>query len=161
MIGMEIYTVSLFGHREINQPIMVAEKLEKIIRKLISGKEYINFLIGRDGEFDIIAASVIRRIIKELDCGNSSLTLVLPYMKAEYRDNEQEYLTYYDEVEICPESSKTHFKAAIQVRNRNMIDRSDLVILFVERKKGGAYQSLRYANRTGKWIMNIAEGVSE
>ena len=37
---MEIYTVSLFGHREINQPIMVAEKLEKIIRKLISGKDY-------------------------------------------------------------------------------------------------------------------------
>ena len=101
MIDMDIYTVSLFGHREINQPIMAAEKLEKVIRKLISSKEYVNFLIGRDGEFDIIAASVIRRIIKELDYGNASLTLVLPYMKAEYRDNEKEYLTYYDKVEIC------------------------------------------------------------
>ena len=55
MIDMDIYTVSLFGHREINQPIMAAEKLEKVIRKLISSKEYVNFLIGRDGEFDIIA----------------------------------------------------------------------------------------------------------
>ena len=43
MIDMDIYTVSLFGHREINQPIMAAEKLEKIIRKLISGKEYYQF----------------------------------------------------------------------------------------------------------------------
>ena len=106
MIDMDIYTVSLFGHREIDQPSMVAEKLEKIIRNLISGKGYVNFLIGRDGEFDIIAASVIRRIIKELDYGNASLTLVLPYMKAEYRDNAQEYLTYYDEVEIQCQSLK-------------------------------------------------------
>ena len=158
---MDIYTVSLFGHREIDQPSMVAEKLEKIIRNLISGKGYVNFLIGRDGEFDIIAASVIRRIIKELDYGNASLTLVLPYMKAEYRDNEQEYLTYYDEVEICSQSSKAHFKAAIQIRNRNMIDRSDLMLCFVERKQGGAYQSLRYANRTGVRMINIAEFATE
>ena len=161
MIDMDIYTVSLFGHREINQPIMVAEKLEKIIRNLISGKGYVNFLIGRDGEFDIIAASVIRRIIKELDYGNASLTLVLPYIKAEYHDNEQEFLTYYDEVEICPESSKAHFRAAIQKRNKSMIDRSDFVIFFVERKQGGAYQSFRYANRTAVRMINIAECVSE
>ena len=158
---MEIYTVSLLGHREVNQPFMVAEKLEKIIRKLISCKEYINFLIGRDGEFDLIAASVIHRIIKELDYGNASLTLVLPYMKAEYRENEQAYLNYYDEVEICLESAKAHFKAAIQIRNRNMIDRSDLVICFVEIKKGGAYQSLRYAKQTGVRMINIAESVIE
>lgn len=158
---MDIYTVSLFGHREINQPIMVAEKLEKIIRKLISSKEYINFLIGREGEFDIIAASVIRRIIKELDYGNASLTLVLPYIKAEYRNNEQAYLNYYDEVEICSESAKAHFKAAMQIRNRNMIDRSDFVICFVERKKGGAYQSLRYAEQIGVRMINSAEGINE
>ena len=161
MIGMDVYTVSLFGHREINQPIMAAEKLEKITRKLISSKEYVNFLIGRDGEFDLIAASVICRIIKKFDYGNASLTLVLPYMKAEYRDNEQAYLNYYDDVEICPESAKAHFKAAIQIRNRNMIDRSDLVICFVERKKGGAYQSLLDAQQTGVRIINIAESVIE
>lgn len=161
MIDMDIYTVSLFGHREINQPIMAAEKLEKVIRKLISSKEYVNFLIGRDGEFDIIAASVIRRIIKELDYGNASLTLVLPYMKAEYSDNEQEYLTYYDEVEICSEASKAHFKAAIQTRNKSMINRSELVIFFVEHKKGGAYQSLRYAKQSGVQTINIAEYVDK
>ena len=37
-------------------------------------------------------------------------------MKAEYRDNEQSYLDYYDEVEICADSSKVHCKSAIQVR---------------------------------------------
>ena len=33
-------------------------------------------------------------------------------MKAEYRDNEKEYLDYYDEVDVCYESSKAHPKAA-------------------------------------------------
>ena len=54
MIGMDIYTVSLFGHREINQPIMVAGKIEKVIRKLISSKEDMNFIIGREAEYDMI-----------------------------------------------------------------------------------------------------------
>ena len=158
---MEIYTVSLFGHREINQPYVVEKKLETIIRRLVSREGYVNFLIGRDGEFDLIAASVIHRIIKKLDYGNASLTLVLSYMKAEYRKNEQAYLNYYDEVEICPESSKVHFKAAIRMRNRNMIDRSNLVICFVEHKKGGAYQSLQYADRSRIQTINIAESVIE
>ena len=42
-----------------------------------------------------------------------------------------------------------------------MIDRSDLVIFFVERKQGGAYKSLRYAKQTGVRTINIAECVSE
>ena len=82
-------------------------------------------------------------------------------MKAEYRDNEQEYLTYYDKVEICSQSSKAHFKAAIQIRNKSMIDRSELVIFFVEHKKGGAYQSLRYAKQSGVRTINIAEYVNK
>ena len=81
MIDMDIYTVSLFGHREINQPIMAAEKLEKVIRKLISSKEYINFLIGRDGEFDIIAASVI--FITPICQPKSSPFLFLRCLKSE------------------------------------------------------------------------------
>lgn len=33
-------------------------------------------------------------------------------MKAEYHDNEKDYLDYYDEVEICTESAKAHYKSA-------------------------------------------------
>ena len=32
-------------------------------------------------------------------------------MKAEYRDNEKDYLDYYDEVAICTESAKAHYKS--------------------------------------------------
>ena len=120
-MNMDIYTVSLFGHREINSPHLIAEHLERVIQPIILSKAYVDFIIGREGEFDLLAASVIRRLRRKLDCGNVTLTLVLPYIKAEYRDNEQEYLNYYDEVVICEESSKAHFKAAIQIRNQKMV----------------------------------------
>ena len=76
-------------------------------------------------------------------------------MKSEYRDNEKEYLDYYDEVEICAESSETHPKSDIQVRNRS--DQSDLMRCCVQHKSGGAYATIRYAEKQGKKIVNLAD----
>lgn len=157
---MKIYTVSFFGHRYISNMLDIEEKLIPLLRELIKTKEYIDFLIGREGEFDQIAARAIRKVCKNLDCGNTHLTLVLPYMTAEFRDNEKYYLDYYDEVEICSESQSAYPKAAISIRNRAMIDRSDMVICFVEKKSGGAYRAARYAARQGKAVRNIYDGKS-
>ena len=64
---------------------------------------------------------------------------------------------YYDEVELCEESGRAHFKSAIQIRNRSMMDRADLVICFVNHKSGGAFATLQYAMKPGKTIINLAE----
>lgn len=154
---MDTYTVSFFGHREINQPFLISERLEKVVREIIIKKEYAELLVGRDGEFDQLASSVIRKVKKEYNYGNSALVLVLPYMKAEYRDNEQSFLDYYDEVEICAESSSSHFKSAIKVRNRCMVDCSDLVICCIEHNSGGAYTAVRYAKQNGIKVCNLVE----
>ena len=89
---MDIYTVSLFGHRQIENALDVEQKLEAKISELIQTKKYVEFLVGREGEFDILSASVVKKAKKQMDNGNRSLVLVLPYMKAEFRDNEKEYL---------------------------------------------------------------------
>ncbi len=78
-------------------------------------------------------------------------------MKAEYRDNEKEYLDYYDEVEVCAESAEAYPKSAIQIRNRSLVDRSDLVVCCIQRKKGGAYKTIQYAEKQGKSIVNLAD----
>ena len=41
---MEIYTVSFFGHREIENALEVERKLEAKITELIQTKQYIEFL---------------------------------------------------------------------------------------------------------------------
>ena len=82
---MDIYTVSFLGHREVERAAEIESKLEQLLHDLITQKQYVEFLIGRDGEFDLLAASTIRRAVKQCGYGNTSLILVLPYMKAEYR----------------------------------------------------------------------------
>ena len=146
---MNIFTVSFFGHRQIENALDVERKLEAKITELIQTKQYIEFLVGREGEFDILAASVVKRVKKQMDYGNCSLVLVLPYMKAEFRDNEKDFLDYYDDVEICEQSAKAHYKSAMQIRNRAMVDRSDLVICCIQHKSGGAYKTVRYAVKRG------------
>lgn len=152
---MNTFTVSFFGHREIENGFEVEQRLEEIITDLICSKNHVEFLIGRDGEFDLLASSVIKRCIRKYSRDNTSFVLVLPYMRADYRDNEAAFLEYYDEVEICEEAAAAHFKAAIQIRNRCMIGRSDLVICCVQRKTGGAYRSVKYAQKLGREVWNV------
>ena len=87
---------------------------------------------------------------------NSAHVWVLPYATADYRDNEEDYRAYYDEIEVFDSAGK-HFKAAFQARNRNMVDRADLVVFYVERNEGGAYQTMRYAIQQGKQYINLAD----
>lgn len=154
---MDMYTVSFFGHREVEGAAEIESRLERLLHDLITRKQYVEFLVGRDGEFDLLVASAIRRAVKQYDYGNTSLILVLPYMKAEYRDNEQNHLSYYNEAEICSESSDAYYKSAIQVRNRSMVDRSDLVVCCIQHKSGGAYRTMQYAKKQGKQVRNLAD----
>ena len=83
----------------------------------------------------------------------------MPYARAEFTNNEQAFLEYYDEVEICEKSARAHFKAAIQIRNRAMVDRSDMVIFCIQHQSGGAYKTMKYAEKIGKTIINIAKEI--
>lgn len=153
---MEIYTVSLFGHRELSNSIEIEKQLYKIVRELICTKEYVEFLVGRNGDFDTLVSSVIRKVMRDNDYGNVAHILVLPYQTAEYLNNLDSFKEYYSEIEVCEQSAAAHFKAAIQIRNRVMIDRSDLVICYVEHKSGGAYKALRYSEKQGRTVVNLA-----
>lgn len=154
---MNTFTVSFFGHRQLDNPFLIEEKLEKIIREYLATKEYVEFLVGRDGEFDQLVASTVRRCKRVVRDDNSALVLVLPYATAEYLNNEQSFLDYYDEIEICAESAEKHFKAAHQIRNRSMVDRSDLVVFSVDHNSGGAYQTLKYAKKANANIINLPD----
>lgn len=153
---MELFTVSFFGHRYLDNPFQIEGKMEELIRSLMNGHEYVDFLVGKNGEFDQLVSSTVRRTKRVYRDDNSSLVLVLPYATSEYLNNQQYYEDYYDDIEVSFSASRAHPKAAIQTRNREMIDRSNLVIFFVEHKSGGAYQTMQYAKKLGKTIINLA-----
>lgn len=149
----EKLTVSLFGHRIIEDYITVESKLYELLRILMQKENReLEFLVGRNGDFDLMAASVIRKLKKETGNDNVFLTLVLPYQTAELRDNAESFESYYDSIEIC---DSQNFKYAIVARNKDMVDRSDMVVVYVKNESGGAYQSLKYAEKNQKRIINL------
>lgn len=152
---MNIYTVSFFGHRRIYNQLRLDRTLDEFIIRLLKEHSYVEFLVGRDGDFDQLVSSAIKRCQREYGHNNSSHVWVMPYPSSFFRDNEQACYDYYDEIEICEESSAKHFKAAFQARNKHMVDRSDLVVFYVETDEGGAYQTLRYATAQGKECLNL------
>lgn len=154
---LDIYTVAFFGHREIDHFRETEQTLEKLIENLIREHAYVEFLVGRNGEFDQLTASTVRSVRNRLGCRNCSLVLVLPYMTAEFRDNEASFLEYYDEVEVSSAAEGVHFKSAMQTRNREMVDRANLVIFCVDHASGGAYQTMRYTKKNQKPYINISE----
>lgn len=149
---MDFFTVSLFGHREINDLMMLERRLAPIVNELMRKRPYVSFLIGRNGEFDEYAASVIKRIRRESGRDNSEITLVLPYAVA----NVEYYESYYDSIIIPEVTHRVHPKSAITLRNRWMIERSDLIITYVERG-GGADRAMKYAERLHKRIINLCD----
>ena len=88
---MNTFTVSLFGHREIYDLRRLENVLTPIIKKLLQTKAFVSFLIGRNGEFDEFAASVIKSVRKKIGEENSDITLILPYKVADIHYYEKFY----------------------------------------------------------------------
>lgn len=149
---MNAYKVTLFGHRDLYAHRKVEQWLCPILCDLIQTKPFVEIYIGRNGEFDLFAASVVKRVQKILGNENSVMTLVLPYHKTDI----EYYENYYDNILIPQCVGRMHPKGAITKRNRWMVEEADLFVCYVERECGGAYNAMKYAKKLGKPIINIA-----
>ncbi len=149
MLG-DIYRVSFIGHREVEHFREVEEQLERIVVGLIKTKEYVEFYVGRNGEFDLMVASVIKRSQRDYGYANSSLILVLPYPIANMDMMED----YYDEIWLSLDKN-VHYKSAITKRNEWMVENSDMLIAYVIRDTGGVADCLRYAENKEVKIVKI------
>ena len=142
---LDVFRVSFIGHREVEDFFFVEEQINKAVRELILTKGYVEFYVGRNGEFDILVASVIKRAQKDMGDSNSSLILVIPYPIADM----EAYENYYDDVVYPPELHKVHYKAAITKRNRWLVEHTDLLVAYVTKDKGGAATCLNMAIEQG------------
>lgn len=139
------YRVSLIGHRYIERFGEIEEHLQQVVADLIKTKEYVEFFIGRNGDFDILAASVIKRAQEKHGKDNNSLILVIPYPIADLEYMEK----YYDEIWYPDELQGVHYKSAITKRNEWFVDHSDMLIAYATKDQGGAYECMKKAQQKG------------
>lgn len=150
-VEMDIYRVGFIGHRVVYHFRPIEAQLRQIILKLLEEKEFVEFYIGRNGDFDILVASIIKGIQRDVGTHNNCLILVLPYPVADYKYYEE----YYDEILIPHNLNHVHFKAAIGKRNDWIIENTDLLIMHVVREEGNSAKCKKKAEKIGREIINL------
>lgn len=150
---MNTFKMALFGHRDFTGHILLESRLSPILYTLMHKYDFVEIYVGRNGEFDLFSASVVKRVQRTCELENSEMVLVLPYT---VRDLEH-YEAYYDRIIVSESIKKVHPKRAITERNRRMVEMSDLIICYVDRESGGAYEAVRYARSLGKAVINLAQ----
>lgn len=134
------------GHRMA--PHSLLEEITHAIEDLVRESDAVEFFSGGMGDFDKLCEQAVRDTKKRFPEKNIRLSLVLP----SYRYAPQkEHLTYmkrlFDDIFVCDASDGAHYKAMIGKRNRFMVEESDVIIAYVLHDSGGAYATLKYAQK--------------
>ena len=114
------------------------------------------FWTGGMGKFDKCFSATVRKL-KHI-YPHIKLVLIKPYLTNDINENGDYFKELYDEIFIPDAIAGVHYKSAIKLRNRWMIDNSEFVITYVNRTFGGAYEAKRYAIRQGKDIFELSNG---
>lgn len=150
-------TCTFAGHAEV-YAADIDEKFNNIIEHLLANEDDATFYVGGRGEFDSLAAAAVRAAKARYRDKKIQLYLVEPYMSKQINHDKEFYSQMYDGIIVPQELMGVHPKAAITKRNRVMVDWANVLIAFVYRDFGGAYETLKYARQKGDIrIINLAE----
>ena len=109
----------------------------------------VEFYLGGYGAFDEFVYRTA--IIYKKTHPKARLILITPYL-----DKKIPEPNFYDYI-LYPEIESVPKRFAIIRRNKYMMEKADLVIAYVSRSWGGAYESYVYAEKKGKRTINFAE----
>lgn len=150
-------TVCTFaGHREVFLS-SVNQDIDNSLSELVQSEDDYMFYSGGMGDFDFMCEAAVRRLKKRCPHLNIRLNLVLPYMTNQINRDKDYYESRFDDIIIPMDLMGVHYKAAIKKRNRWMVDQADKILAYVYRDFGGAFDTIKYALRTGKPVLNLAE----
>lgn len=144
-------TVAFFGHSKYIEKETDEKKLLEFLKARV-GSTPCEFFLGGYGSFDNFCCHITRKFKEEHE--GAKRIFITPYNRDEYLERRSAELWDFDEI-IYPELENVPPKFAISRRNRWMVKRADLIIVYVNHKHGGAYQAYKYAMSLGKEIFNL------
>ena len=150
-------SVCFTGHREVSHPDIGA-RLDVLVTQLIN-KGYRYFKAGGALGFDTEAAQSVLRLQKKYP--HIKLILVLPYQSqsAKWTDEEKEvYENIKSRAEKVVYSSKGYKRGCFHIRNRMLVDESDVCVAYLVKCEGGAAYTVDYSHKKGLEVINIAKG---
>ena len=145
-------TITFFGHSDYKATNYHREKMIQVLLRLCFG-EKVFFYLGGYGAFDEFSYNCCREI--KMKYPKTELIFITPYITEHYQKNHLRCLKEkYDGI-VYPEIENVPLRYAISARNKWMVEKSDLVIAYVNHSWGGAFSACRVAKAKGKKIINI------
>ena len=136
-------TVTFFGHRDTPKETEPALRLTLI--NLIENKNATVFYVGNHGNFD----TMVRRQLEDLSkIYPIKYCIVLAYMPSK-NDEPDEHTILPEGIETVPR------RFAINYRNKWMLNKSDIVVTYVTRIFGGAWEFQQMAKKQRKTIISL------
>lgn len=147
------------GHRDIDPRNIqsIKEKLREIIINCVNDG-FTDFYNGGARGFDLLAAEAVLELKKTYP--SLRLHIIVPCSNQTRGWREEDVIryesvtTHADEVKCL---SPVYFDGCMQVRNRYMVDNSELLIAYLEREAGGSAGTVKYAEKIGAAVINIAD----
>ena len=152
------------GHRE--QKLrrgagLIRRELEKEIRKAVS-EGFTTFITGMAYGVDIMAGEIVVNLKKEFPA--IKLIAAVPFPGFESRWGEEwknRYQILFQQADLVRFICDSYASSAYQKRNEWMVEQAQLLLCCVEKQSGGAYTAMKYAERLGKEIINLATPITE
>ncbi len=139
---------TFFGHKDT--PKEIEPTLRSTLIDLIENKNVNVFYVGNNGNFD----TMVRRQLEDLSQTYPiTYSVVLAYLPTEKNKNDNLTNTIYPEgLETVPK------RFAISWRNKWMHNKSDIVVPYVTRNFGGAWEFKQMANSKEKLLIDLLKG---
>ncbi len=122
------------------------------------------FYTGMAMGFDIIAAEAVLAVKKAYANPPVKLICVIPFAgQGESFSNfwREKYYAILDSCDEIITLSENYYKGCYQARNIYMVDNSDFVLTWYDGKSGGTRNTLDYAARKLRQIININSSLSK
>ena len=146
--------VTFFGHADFQGEAKFKNKIENILEEF--SFQQIDFYLGGYGNFDSFALRVCQEYKRKYP--STKLIYITPYLGS-FLDKRKDYLEkIYDEI-LYPPIENVLLKFSISKRNRWIVEKADLLIVYVERNYGGAYKACKYAWKNKKKVVNLYKTV--
>ena len=140
---------SFCGHRDADSSLRT--EIKEAIIDIIENGNITTFYSGGMGNFDKLCESVVRELKQVYPL---KLYLIAPYMTQKINRNGKYYMELYDDI-IIPDLGEVHYKRAITERNKWIVKKSNVLLCYVTRSNGGAYQMMQYARGLSKIIWKL------
>jgi len=145
------------GHRFIPHSHLL--RLRALVARAVRyaySEGYRDFYNGGAMGFDLLAAEVVLEMKRDLP--DIRLCMLLPCMNQDCKWAEADRKQYERVVNSADEVvclSPAYYKGCMQVRNRELVARSDMLIAYLGQEQGGTAQTVRLARDSGLTVYNL------